>query len=67
MAAKTMLDRITESPRATNIYMSRTVALNLAMRLLQCLLEGTTKVRIVIRNKDKSPDIGAYAYGKSEE
>jgi hypothetical protein len=56
-----MVKRITESEEATNIYLTNTVALHLAHRLIRTA-EKQAGVRIVILNKGTKPDIQVFPY-----
>jgi hypothetical protein len=60
--SKTMITRIQESDRATNIYLTNKAALHLAHRLIR-QAEQDTGVRIVILNKqDDQPDFQVFHY-----
>ena len=59
---KTMITRLQESRRATNIYLTNEAALHLAHRLIR-QAEKDTGVRIVILNKqDDLPDFQVFPY-----
>ena len=63
--AKTMVTRMQESDKATNIYLTNEVAEHLAMKIIQSLRKGKTGVRIRVLNKDSRPDISANPYNVS--
>jgi hypothetical protein len=60
--SKTMITRLQESGRATNIYLTNEAALHLAHRLIR-QVEIDSGVRIVILNKqDDRPDFQVFHY-----
>jgi hypothetical protein len=59
--AKTLVSRIQESRKATNIYLTNEVALYLAARI-KSQAGKNTGIRVVILNKDDRPDIQVFAY-----
>lgn len=59
--ALTMVTKVTETKRATNIYLTNQVAIALALRLIR-EAENDSGVRIVILNKETLPDVQVYPY-----
>jgi hypothetical protein len=57
----TMVAKISETKKSTNIYMANEAAVYLALRIIQ-EAQFEAGVRIVILNKDTSPDAQVYPY-----
>ncbi len=63
---KTMITRIQESEKATNIYLTNEAAKHLAKRLND-QAERKSDVRIVILNKPDNPDIQVFSYAVKQK
>lgn len=64
--SKTMITRIQESKKATNIYLTNEVAKHLAKRLND-QVDRKSGVRIVILNKPDNPDIQVSSYAVKQK